>query len=220
MSEWICPTCQEELGELNAYCEYCYQDRQEKIYNPDKFFIREIRIAQIIKGSLMTPQEELFAKLFNHEKVLVKDMDTLTLRAHREELAKIAFEARARLTAADDEENERKKLSSPKGPKGFERSVNTDETTSGAINAIKERQKRMSKTDKIKQSLLNIPGMDASFVEGVMSAGNILSRVKDSKSKESIINPPVRSPLSQDNGFVIQSKKEEVKPIFNPFEKK
>src|SRR6266850_1991034 len=130
---WICPRCNEELGELNAICEYCKVNDNTIVYNPDKWFIRDIRINSICKGETMTPQEELFSQLFNHEKVLVKDMDTLTLRAHREELAKIAFEARARLTAVDDEDNTRKK-NNDKKPKGFERSLNTDETTTNAIN--------------------------------------------------------------------------------------
>src|ERR1700747_1784259 len=130
---WICPNCSAELGEYNAWCEYCKNDNVT-VYNPDKYFIREIRIEHLTESSAkpMTPQEELFSQLFNHEKILVKDMDTLTLRAHREELAKIAFEARARLTAADDEEKTRKKGDKPEG---FKRSLNTDETTTNAINA-------------------------------------------------------------------------------------
>lgn len=232
---WICPSCSEELGELNGYCVYCKVNNNGTIFNPDKFFIREIRIEQIIRGSLMTPQEELFSQLFNHEKILVKDMDMLTLRAHREELAKIAFEARARLTAADDEENDRKKLAQPKGAKGFERSINTDESTSEAINTIKERQKKLSGKEKM------LAGLSALYEKGGMSkeeaekeaakamgAGKILAQLKnrDEKSKDIILGNETRSPLSQDNGFVIQKskeeleeKKEEVK-VFNPFEKK
>src|SRR5437870_2773844 len=148
---WLCPRCNEELGELNALCEYCRYADNTIIYNPDKYFIREIRIAHLVRGlTSMTPQEELFSQLFNHEKVLVKDMDTLTLRAHREQLAQIAFEARARLTAVDDEENGRKRQNAPaKGVTGFARSVGTDETTTNAINVVKERQKRMTAAEKV-----------------------------------------------------------------------
>src|SRR5260221_11654525 len=119
---WICPECSAELGELNGYCEYCRYADNILIYNPDKYFIRDIRIFNICNGGkTVTPQEELFSLLFNHEKVLVKDMDVLTLRAHREELAKIAFEARARLTAVDDEEQDRKKKHNGDGKtQGFE----------------------------------------------------------------------------------------------------
>lgn len=235
---WTCPNCNEELGELNGYCVYCKELRDKIVFNPDKYFIREIRIYHIshraTKGSEMTPQEELFSQLFNHEKMLVKDMDILTLRAHREELAKISFEARARLTAVDDEDNDRKKKSAPSGARGFERSVNTDETTTDAINAIKNRQKKLSSKEKMLANLAALyekSGMTAAEAEkqaaSAMGAGKILETIKDKKSKDILTNQETRSPLSQDNGFVIQKSPEslsnttnEVKSIFNPFEKK
>ena len=63
-------------------------------------------------------------------------MDLLTLRAHRETLSKIAFEAKARLTAVDDEEKIRKKKEAGDKPAGFERSLNSDQTATDAINTI------------------------------------------------------------------------------------
>ncbi len=177
----------------------------------------------------MTPQEELFSKLFNHEKIFVKDMDTLTLRAHREELSKIAFEARARLTAVDDEDNERKKLANPKGPTGFSKSINGDDKTTEAINTIKERQKRMTKQEKIQAGLEKL-GIDPKHASELMSAGAILGQLKnsDKKSKDILLGNETRSPLSQDNGFVIKKSAQELnpsvtpaaQPVFNPFEKK
>src|SRR6266853_1639182 len=199
---WNCPVCNEELGELNAYCEYCKQSNNIIVYNPDIYYIREIRILHISEGApKVTPQEELFAELFNHEKILVKDMDTLILRAHREKLAKIAFEARARLTAVDDEEKTRKNKNGK--PSGFERSLNTDESTTNAINAIKDRQKRLTKAEKIQAGLekLGISTIDAAKL---MSAGAILGRLKN-KSVEGV---------SKDNSVEVS------KPVFNPFEKK
>lgn len=199
---WNCPVCLAELGEYNGWCEYCKVD-DVIVYNPDKYFIREICIYHISKGDKpVTPQEELFAELFNHEKVLVKDMDVLTLRAHREELSKIAFEARARLTAVDDEEKDRKNKNSAAKQQGFSRSVNTDETTTNAINAIKDRQKRMSKQDKIQASLEKL-GISSTDAAKLMSAGAILGRLKnkiEEKPSESVA--PTES-----------------KPLFNPFAK-
>ncbi len=130
----------------------------------------------------MTPQEELFAELFNHEKILVRDMEMLELRAHREELTKIAFEARARLTAVDDEDRMREKKSSTK-PLGFERSLNTDETTTNAINAIKDRQKRMSKQEKIQAGLEKL-GISSTDAAKLMSAGTILGRIKNKATED------------------------------------
>lgn len=158
----------------------------------------------------MTPQEELFSQLFNHEKVLVKDMDILQLRAHRESLAKIAFEARARLTAVDDEENGRRKKSSEGNgkPTGFSRNLNTDEATTDAINTVKDRQKRLTKADKIKAGLVALyekSGMSKSEAEKEsqtqMGAGSILARFKNKTA-------------------VTEEVKTEQKPLFNPFSKK
>ena len=218
---WTCTKCNEENGEYNGYCEYCFYDYSIYIYNPDPYYIREIRISHISEDKVnnenlspeefekvidlndkLTPQEKLFSKLFYHEAHLVKDMELLELRAHREELAKIAFEARARLTAADSEENTRKKKSSDGKPTGFERSLNTDETTTNAINAIKDRQKRMSKQEKIQAGLEKL-GISSTDAAKLMSAGTILGRIKNKASEDTKI-----------------SEQSELKPIFNPFEKK
>jgi hypothetical protein len=228
---WICPACQNELGELNAYCEYCRYAGKGYVYNPDKYYIRKIRINHIRDGAKpLTPQEELFAQLFNHEKILVRDMDTLTLRAHREELSKIAFEARARLTAVDDEDNSRKKKAQGDKPTGFARSVNTDETTTNAINTVKERQKRLSGKEKMLQGLITLyvqGGMSRSDAEKAastaMGAGTILERLKDKEgTKEALTSQNLHSPLSQENGFVMIKREgpKESKPLFNPFAKK
>lgn len=229
---WFCPRCNEELGELNAYCEYCKYYDNIIIYNPDKYFIREIRIRHIVTGAeLMTPQEELFSKLFNHEKLLVRDMDTLTLRAHREELAKIAFEARARLTAVDDEDNDRKKKANPDKVKGFSRSTGTDETTTNAINVVKERQKRMTAAEKVQASLEKL-GISTADAEKLMSAGTILSRIKGKGQKaEDILTGKTEvkkndEPEESAGACVTASPDKpnkpnasEAKPLFNPFAK-
>jgi len=235
MSTWNCPKCNEELGELNGFCEFCYIDNGSLVYNPDKYYIRDIRIPHICEAGdkPMTPQEELFAQLFNHEKSLVKDMDTLSLRAHREELSKIAFEARARLTAVDDEEQGRKRKSAKaNGPAGFERNLNIDEATTEAINTIKERQKRLTGKEKMLANLISLyekGGMSHEEAEktatSAMGAGNILARLKDKESKDIIKDEAgLRSPLSQENGFTIKNPSEQqikpTTPIFNPFAKK
>lgn len=212
---WICPLCSAELGELNGYCLYCKINDNTLVYNPDEYYIRDIRVEYITtgKGESMTPQEELFAKLFNHAKILVKDMDILELRAKREEWAKIAFEARAYLTAADDEELDRKKKSSPKGPTGFSRNLNTDETTTNAINTIRERQKKLTGKEKIREGLVKL-FQDSGMTEleaqkeadSRMGAGAIL-KVRDDKAKG--IVPEKAVAVASEN-----------KPVFNPFEKK
>jgi hypothetical protein len=247
---WNCPRCQNELGELNGWCEYCRYAEDILVYNPDKYYIRDIRIYHLIASGVskmkdykdmteeevinsiesnqnMTPQEKLFAQLFYHETKLVKDMDLLTLRAHREELSKIAFEARARLSAADAHEEKIKRDSNSK-PKGFERSLNVDDTTMGAINKIKERQVRLTKAEKIQAGLEKL-GISSTDAAKLMSAGNILGQLKDKKSKDIMMGKETHSPFSQSDRFVIlksaeelkqtENKTSEAKPIFNPFAK-
>ena len=222
---WTCPQCQNELGEYNAYCEYCKLEGQTT-YNPNPYYIREIRIrhiedfmntptnlsgadllASIEANERMTPQEKLHATLFYHETILVKDMDHLTLNAHIEELSKIAFEARTRHGAATAEDDRRKKKS---GPKGFERSVNTDETTTNAINTIKERQTKLTKKEQVLaglQKLYSMAGNDSASKEAsrITEAGTILARIKNEAAASKLI------PLAEER---------ERKPIVNPFEKK
>jgi hypothetical protein len=205
---WICPRCSEELGELNGYCEYCKQSNNILVYNPNRYCIRDIRIRHIVEGGCekMTPQEELFAELFNGYKTKpsVNAMTDLELRAHREELSKIAFEAKAYAHAVDDILKERK----PKGPQGFARSVNIDDVSTDAINTIKERQKRMSKADKIQAGLEKL-GISTADAAKLMSAGTILGRLKGMKSDKE----------DKPNEATERSEVEQPK-LFNPFEKK
>jgi hypothetical protein len=206
---WVCNQCGLTLVNIVKKC-YCGELRGEfEPFDSIDEIISAFRLAELDKyiGDKMTAQEELFSKLFNHEKVLVKDMDILSLRAHREELAHIAFEARARLAAVDDEEKGRqKKAKAEKGPTGFATSLNSDDKTSDAINTIKERGKRISKMDNIKQKMLKIPGIDPKFVESVMQARNI----RDQISKISL-------PASND---LKEAEPETTKKVTNPFAKK
>lgn len=195
---WICHQCQNELGFLVDECVYCeVYEYKDFSFNP---YIHEL--LEYWSEQTMTPQEELFKELFNHETLLVKDMDALTLRAHREELAKIAFEARARLSAADNEEKQRKPK---KEDKGFQRSINGDDVTSDVINTVKDRQKRLTKQEKIIEGLMKLPGFDRKLAEETLTAGALkgrLDKIKPSEEKA-------------------EEKIEEVKiPVFNPFAKK
>jgi len=128
------------------------------------------------EGKEMTSQEELFSKFYNHEKILVKDMDIPTLREHREQLSTIAFEAKARLVATDDESRERKAKSGNK--EWLVTSLESDQVTSDAINAVKVRSARMSKMDKLRQQLLTA-GIDEELA-------NEMVRNLESKATESV----------------------------------
>ena len=133
----------------------------------------------------MTSQEEHFAKLYNHEKVLVKDMDHIKLTEHRGELQDICFEAKARLVAADDEMRERKAKTSNK------EWLVTDTTqpydVSASINIVKTRQARMSKMDKLRDQLVKA-GIDEDTIRQMV--GNLEKKATDSKLKTVTFNKP------------------------------
>lgn len=155
----------------------------------------------------LTPAERKHAKLFYHHTIYVKDMDYLTVQAHIEELAETAFVARAQRDAAVAHKN-RLKAAKPLGPTGFEHSVNIDETSINAINAIKDRQKKLSKKEQIKEQLrkLNqLAGIDETDeeIEKKLLAGTILARIHRHASEVDGASP-----------------KEQSKQFINPFKKK
>lgn len=127
----------------------------------------------------MTPQEELHAKLFNSEVELVKDMDLLTLRAHREELAKIAFEARARLGADDEVIKSKEKKDKGDKPRGFSRNLQMDDISSNAINNITERQRKLSKDEKMIERMRTKLGISEEYIQStIMSNMNIHKQIQ------------------------------------------
>ncbi len=172
--------------------------------NSDKTY--EEHIADLEANPRMTDKEKLHAKLFFHEKMLVKDMDTLTLRAHIEELERISFEAKARTYSALDEEKDRRKK---KDNKGFETSLTIDETSSNAINTIKERQTKLTKKEKVLAGLKQLYEMVGlanvnEETNKVMSARNVLDQTQKAQNKDKTnLNEP-----------------KVITPVFNPFEKK
>ncbi len=123
----------------------------------------------------MTPQEQLFADFFNDEAKVIDGLSDLELRMHREELAKIAFEAKARLTKVDEEERSRKAKS--KKTTGILASVEMDDLSSDAINKIQARQKKLNKADKLIKGLIEM-GMSQVEAEAMLQAGTVLGRMR------------------------------------------
>ena len=106
---------------------------------------------------------ELHAKFFSAEKVIIKELDTLQLEDRRETLKKIVLEAKARLTAHDDEKSERAKKNGKKSDEWLLTSSYNDPNVTDAILAVKERKQRMSAADKQLEKLrsLGIDGPEA-----------------------------------------------------------
>lgn len=149
----------------------------------------DYRQAETVRKELglqyMTEQEELFAKFYNHEKILVKDMDYIQLKTHREELQTIAFEAKARLVAADDETRERKAKTSNK--EWLVTDTNPNMNVSDAINVVKTRAARMSKMDKLREQL-KTAGIDSATINEMVR--NLESKATDGKLKTITFNVP------------------------------
>lgn len=173
----------------------------------------------------MTPNEELFKRFFAEVPSLVKDMDDLQLRAFREEMSEIALKARAYLYGADEEEKSRNKRN--KSFSAPTRNLEQDEISSNAINAIKTRKERMSKTDKAIENLMKLPGFTREMAENLYSAKKLVE-VRDIKAKSPSASTAdiVKSIVGDSSASSINSAKTESdkivenKPFVNPFAKK
>lgn len=193
------------------YCKTCFNDLVDAVrtyhdYKNHGLEHYELEILQRItmESSAMTPEEELYKYLFNDESKLVCNMDTLEFRAHQDQLSKIAKEARVRYYITKD--LEKKRDTKDGKPTGFARSVNTDETTTNAINAVKDRQKRLTKQEKMAAGFAKL-GISQDAINKLMSNGNILAALANKNSEEkSATEKPEYKP--------------EATKAFNPFEKK
>jgi hypothetical protein len=181
--------------------EFLFKLITAKISNA-KYFVNSRRSNTAAELFSMTPQEELFTELFRDEKMIIHEMDDLSLEAHIEDLSKIAFEARARLTAAKDEKDERKKKRGK--ATGFSANVEVDELHSNAINAAKG--KRQSKHEKIIAGLVKM-GMSQADAEKTVTAGSLLATIRNKGSEK--LNQQASADLAAGD----------LKPKFvNPFE--
>ena len=160
LDNWNCTICKIYNDILNVSCISCKADKpdwlttgyQYRVEIKRNIFIARIEsyVYQLLESENMTEQEELFAKFYNEEKIFIKDMDVAQLREHRITLSKIAFEAKARLGAIDDDQRERN--AKVKNKEFILTDVN-NVPDSELINAPKLRQARMSKIDKMRQDL-------------------------------------------------------------------
>jgi hypothetical protein len=190
LQHWNC-SCKAYNDILTDYCWNCREGKPDYITGNYQAIIEIKRgiflnygIYAISGINNMTPQEELFAKFYNQEKILVKDMDVTTLREHRDELSKIAFEAKARLVAADDETRER---GSKTKNKEWLVTTDTSQSSTDAINAVQARAKRLSKMDKIQKDLL-AAGIDEETVKEMVR--NLERKATEKQVKTITFNKP------------------------------
>lgn len=166
---WLC-SCGVINGGTNKHCSalLTWHDKPHNQISENKpDWIMAVLVAKELN---MTKDEELFASFYNHEKILVKDMDHIALKEHREELQKIAFEAKARLVAADDEARERKAKTANK--QWLVTETKPDLNVSDAINAVRQRAVRMTKMDKLRKQLEDAGIDDSTINEMVRNLEN------------------------------------------------
>lgn len=168
----------------------------------------ELQCYLIAKELGMTQQEELFAKLYNHQKVLVKDMDHIQIREHREELQQIAFEAKARLSATDDELRERKAKTNNKEWLVTDTTPNIN--VSESINAVKLRTVRMSKMDKIRAGLKDA-GIEEDTIKEMVR--NLEQRATNKDLKTITFKKPAANEIS---AVQVKPSSDGDKPKFDP----
>ena len=114
---------------------------------------RVIQLSSTLGYETMS-NEDLFKKFYNDEKVLVSEMSSEDFRLHEEELALIAFEAKARLQAIVDHKREQnQKLRTGQKEWLVNRTDAEDQLVSDAINNVQARKKRMNKAEKLEQQL-------------------------------------------------------------------
>lgn len=213
---WNCLNCKIYNDILTDHCISCRADKPDWL-TAELQCLAEIKrgifIARIshytsltLEKENMTPQEELFSKFYNQEKILVKDMDRDQLRTHRDELSIIAFEAKARLGAIDDEARERNK-----SVKNKDWLITTDTTdlSRDAINAPKIRQARMSKMDKLRDQLL-AAGLDEDTVKQMMRDLETKATEKDANA---ITFKAAKSPIPNEFKTPVQERIDEAKRI-------
>jgi hypothetical protein len=186
---WNCPQCGEEHGDYNEYCEFCKQDKDIKVYNPNRYFIRDIRLYHLSNGDTpMTPQEEYFQKLFNGEVKIALAKTPLERKALREEACQIILHAKVTVQAVDHVDNEERKTRTTR--QGLERDKNVDETTSNAVNIIKKRMSKKEQIQKQLEELYTKAGSSDAVAEAAKATSarsllGVLNRVQDTRS----VNP-------------------------------
>lgn len=106
---------------------------------------------------MTTPNEELHAKFFNEEAVLVQGMNDVDLDEHIQSLEEIAREAKARILASTEEKRNR---NAKRGNRAWRvEPLGPDPTVSDSLNKVKQRSSRMGKLEKMrdKMAALGIP---------------------------------------------------------------
>lgn len=163
----------------------------------------------------MSEKEKRHTRWWASEKILIVNMDDLSLKAHIEELQLIASESSSRLASSDDELRTRKAKQ-----KGIKATVDNDDArnfNANAINNINERSKKMSKVEKEIERLVDM-GISRGDAENMYKATTI-NRI-NKLGVAGVIEENKRLDISTVVNSVMNPSPPEVKEFTNPFAKK
>lgn len=212
IQHWKCEICKGYNDILNMSCSFCKADVPSWItakYQMSVEFDRGIfdsfgvlasaRPAEPegrVKKLLMTPNEELHAKFFSEEAVLVLDLSDADLDEHIHELETIAREAKARILAASQEKRTRAAKSGNKAWKV--EPLGPDPTVTESLNKVKQRSGRMSKLDgmRAKMAALGIPDseLDQMMAKMVAQARKDPKALKEEARLKAELKEPPQPP--------------------------
>lgn len=161
---WFCDIHNMFNDVITYHCAYCKYCKRPEILEQVANYTRVKRL-----GLLMASDDkDLFIRLFAAEKLLIADMDMVTLSSRKEELRTIIIQAKIRTAAIDDEERNRKAKMSAEQREWLLSGDGNDPNVTDAIKTVKKRAERMSKADKLQKDLAGL-GIDTAEIQGLMS---------------------------------------------------
>lgn len=183
ISGWICAQCKLYNDILREVCCYCLIEKRDGGLE----YVSELTRAQRTGMAIDDKDVELFTKFFNDEARVVNGMDLPTLMAHIEELEKIAFEAKARISKASGEKRARiDKLSKEER----EKLINNPELDiANSDSLIRKRAERISKADKMINNFAGL-GLPEEVIKSLMSNVKIDETANNGKGSGTPALPP------------------------------
>lgn len=166
---WLC-NCGVLNSGINTGCAAVqhYRNVNHQQVTPNTFDSLMMLVAERELKQTMTDNEDLFAQFFNAEITLVSAMTEVERIDHIQELEAVAFEAKARLTAAKSHQRD-KAANKRLGGEWSVTPVEPDPNVTDTINRVQLRKKRMTKLDSTREALEKI-GYDKKTIDTMMSA--------------------------------------------------
>jgi len=172
INSWTCFQCNLYNDILTVHCKDCSANRPlnlSRIASVIKYKRLGLNLTSAEKQMAETDRIELHTKFYNHEKPLYSSMSFEQRRAHRDEIALILLEGRARMNAIDDVDRDENAKRGPKGREWLTSNQNQAELGTDAISQPKIRKDRMSKADKLAEEMAKL-GLSKADIDKALGA--------------------------------------------------